>query len=69
LREMGRVVRRNGHVLVLDFSLPRGLLRKPYGWYLNKVLPKLAGMITGERDAYDYLAGSIERFPSGESML
>ena len=69
LREMGRVVRSGGRVLVLDFSLPRGVLRKPYTFYLNKVLPKIAGVITRERDAYEYLAGSIERFPSGEAML
>lgn len=69
LREMGRVVRAGGRVLVLDFSLPRGLLRKPYLFYLNKVLPRIAGVITGERGAYEYLAGSIDRFPSGEGML
>lgn len=69
LREMARVVRDGGHVLVLDFSLPGGVLRKPYVFYLNKVLPKIAGMITKERDAYEYLAGSIDRFPSGDAML
>lgn len=69
LREMARVVRPGGRVLVLDFSLPKGALRKPYLFYLNKVLPKIAGAITKERDAYEYLAGSIDRFPSGEAML
>ncbi len=69
LREMARVGMPGGLVLVLDFSLPRGLLRRPYAIYLKKVLPRMAGIITGERDAYDYLAGSIERFPSGEEML
>jgi demethylmenaquinone methyltransferase/2-methoxy-6-polyprenyl-1,4-benzoquinol methylase len=69
LREMARVTRRGGHVLVLDFSLPRGVLRKTYVFYLNRVLPRIAGVITGEREAYEYLAGSIDRFPSGEAML
>ena len=69
MREMVRVARPGGLVLVLDFSLPRGLLRRPYTIYLNKVLPRIAGMITGQRDAYEYLAGSIERFPSGDDML
>jgi demethylmenaquinone methyltransferase/2-methoxy-6-polyprenyl-1,4-benzoquinol methylase len=69
LREMRRVVRDGGRVVVLDFALPRGVLRRPYAFYLNKVLPRLAGALTGERDAYEYLAGSIGRFPSGEAML
>ena len=69
LQEMARVVRPSGLLLVLDFSLPEGLLRRPYAFYLNRILPRIAGLLTGERDAYEYLAGSIERFPSGGSML
>ncbi len=68
LQEMRRVVRPGGHLLVLDFSLPTGILRGPYRFYLNKVLPKIAGLLTGEGDAYDYLAGTIEQFPSGDEM-
>jgi len=68
LKEMRRVVRPGGHLLILDFSLPTGILRGPYRFYLNKVLPKIAGIITGEGDAYEYLAGTIEQFPSGEKM-
>ena len=69
VKEMARVIKPGGHLLVLDFSLPRGFLKKPYGFYLNKVLPKMAGVLTGEREAYEYLAGSIGEFPSGEKML
>ncbi len=68
LREMRRVIKPGGHLLVLDFSLPTGILRGPYRFYLNKVLPKIAGLITGEGDAYEYLAGTIEQFPSGDEM-
>lgn len=68
LREMARVCQ-GGHLLVLDFSLPKGPLAKPYGFYLNKVLPKVAGLITGEGQAFEYLAGTIEKFPSGEAMV
>jgi len=69
LREMGRVLRPGGRLVVLDFSLPENALRGPYRWYLHAVLPKLAGWLTRERDAYEYLGGSIEEFPSGEGML
>jgi demethylmenaquinone methyltransferase/2-methoxy-6-polyprenyl-1,4-benzoquinol methylase len=67
--EMRRVLRPGGHLLILDFSLPAGILRGPYRFYLHRVLPRLAGLLTGERDAYEYLGGSIEDFPSGEKML
>jgi demethylmenaquinone methyltransferase/2-methoxy-6-polyprenyl-1,4-benzoquinol methylase len=68
IAEMGRVVRAGGHLLVLDFSLPNGLLRGPYRFYLHHVLPAVAGLVTGEKAAYAYLGESIEQFPSGEKM-
>ena len=43
-------------------------MRQPYRIYLHRVLPRLAGWITCQQDAYEYLGGSIESFPSGESM-
>ena len=69
LREMGRVIKPGGHLLVLDFSQPSGFLRKPYGLYLNRILPKVAGLLTGQGGAYQYLAGSIGEFPYGEKMI
>ena len=68
LTEMRRVIRPGGHLLILDFSSPEGILRKPYGFYLNKILPKIAGKLTSEEEAYSYLAGSIGDFPSGVAM-
>lgn len=68
LKEMHRVIEKDGHLLILDFSIPKGVLAKPYCFYLNNVLPKIAGLITGERGAFEYLAGSIDQFPSGEAM-
>lgn len=68
LKEMHRVIKPGGHLLILDFSLPTGPLNKPYSFYLNKVLPKVAGCMTGEKDAYEYLAGTIGEFPSGQKM-
>ena len=69
IREMARVLRPGGHLFVLDFSLPTlPLLRPAYVFYLEKIMPRIAGAITGHRDAFEYLCQSIERFPSGKDM-
>ena len=70
LKEMARVLKPGGHLLVLDFSLPTlPVIRPLYRFYLHRILPIVAGIATGRMDAYEYLGGSIEKFPSGESML
>jgi demethylmenaquinone methyltransferase / 2-methoxy-6-polyprenyl-1,4-benzoquinol methylase len=69
LKEMRRVLKPGGSLFILDFSLPTGIMRAPYRLYLHHVLPKLAGLLTKQKDAYEYLGGSIEQFPSGEVMI
>jgi demethylmenaquinone methyltransferase/2-methoxy-6-polyprenyl-1,4-benzoquinol methylase len=68
LQEMARVLSSGVHLLVLDFSLPQGWLRRIYRPYLHRLLPRFAGLVTGEEGAYQYLGASIERFPSGQEM-
>ena len=65
LREFRRVLRPGGHLLVLDFSMPENILAAPYRLYLHHVLPRIAGWVTGNSGAYDYLGDSIEAFPRG----
>jgi demethylmenaquinone methyltransferase / 2-methoxy-6-polyprenyl-1,4-benzoquinol methylase len=69
VREMSRVLRARGHLLVLDFSIPTGALRPAYRFYLHRCLPLFASLVTGQKAAYDYLGGSIEKFPSGGEMI
>ena len=69
LGEMSRMLRTGGHLLVLDFSIPTGALQPLYRFYLHRCLPLLASIVTGQKAAYDYLGGSIEKFPSGNEML
>ncbi len=70
LREFRRVLRPGGHLLVLDFSMPDNpLLAALYRPYLHHILPRIAGCITGNAAAYDYLGDSIEAFPRGEQFL
>lgn len=69
LREMARVLVPGGHLLVLDFSMPTSALLPVYKVYLHHVLPGLAGLVTGKKDAYEYLGATIEKFPSGPRMV
>ncbi len=69
LAEMARVLRPRGHLLVLDFSVPPAPFRGVYRFYLHRILPRLASLLTGEKAAYEYLGDSIETFPQGEAML
>ena len=69
LREMGRVLRPGGLLLVMDFALPTSRVLRPlYRTYLHRVLPRLAAAITGNAAAYEYLGESIEAFPRGGAM-
>jgi demethylmenaquinone methyltransferase/2-methoxy-6-polyprenyl-1,4-benzoquinol methylase len=69
LREMRRVVRPGGHLLVLDFSLPTSpVLRPLYRFYLHRIVPFIGGFLTHRPEAYDYLGESIENFPRGADM-
>ena len=69
LAEMLRVLEANGHLLVLEFSLPTlPSLRAIYRFYLHRCLPLFGSLLTRKRSAYDYLGDSIEEFPGGDAM-
>lgn len=69
LAEMRRVLKGDGHLLVLEFSLPtRAFLRTAYRFYLHRCLPFLGSFLTQKKSAYDYLGDSIEQFPNGNEM-
>lgn len=68
LKEMHRVLRPGGHLFVLEFSQPHAPIRPLYYAYLRQVLPRIAGRVTGDRSAYDYLGATIETFPSHQVL-
>jgi demethylmenaquinone methyltransferase/2-methoxy-6-polyprenyl-1,4-benzoquinol methylase len=70
LVEMSRVLKRDGRLLVLEFSLPtRPIVRTIYRLYLHRCLPLLGSFLTRKKSAYDYLGDSIEEFPGGHAMI
>lgn len=63
LKEMCRVVRPGGRIVVLEFSQPEGtLFGALYHFYFTKVLPRIGGLLS-KRSAYAYLPESVQAFP------
>jgi demethylmenaquinone methyltransferase/2-methoxy-6-polyprenyl-1,4-benzoquinol methylase len=68
LSEMVRVIKKGGKVIVLEFTFPqKGLMRKLYPIYFQRVLPQVGGFISGDRGAYAYLPESVFHFASAEN--
>jgi demethylmenaquinone methyltransferase/2-methoxy-6-polyprenyl-1,4-benzoquinol methylase len=69
LREMARVVRPGGRVVVLEFGQPRGAFGALFRLYSRSVMPAIGGALTGNRAAYEYLPRTAAAFPAGERFL
>jgi len=70
IREMARVVRPGGRVLVLEFGQPEGLIFGPlFRWYSRIVMPRIGGLLTGSREAYEYLPRTSANFPAGGDFV
>lgn len=68
LREMARVVKPGGRVIVLEITTPQ---RPPLSWFFrvwfDGVVP-LIGRVAGDPDAYEYLPNSVKRFPGPRDL-
>jgi demethylmenaquinone methyltransferase/2-methoxy-6-polyprenyl-1,4-benzoquinol methylase len=69
LKELHRVLKPGGKLVILEFSSPvipgfRGLFR----FYFTHVLPRVGGMVSGSRGAYEYLPDSVSRFPDQKAL-
>jgi demethylmenaquinone methyltransferase/2-methoxy-6-polyprenyl-1,4-benzoquinol methylase len=69
IAEMARVVKSGGRVIVLEFGQPPSrVFGALYDWYTRHLLPRIGGMLTGDRAAYAYLQKSAGRFPCGDDF-
>ena len=68
LREMCRVLRPGGHLVILELSTPdRFPLKQLYRIY-SRLIPLMGRLVSHDRSAYTYLPQSIRAFPQGEVM-
>ena len=67
LSEMVRVTKKGGKVVIMEFTFPeKGLVNKLYASYFMNILPRVGGLISGDRGAYAYLPLSVSHFQSPE---
>lgn len=66
--EMRRVVRTSGRVVCLEIMPPRGLLAPLYRGYLNRFIPAVGEWLSGDREAYRYLADSVQGFSTAQEL-
>jgi demethylmenaquinone methyltransferase/2-methoxy-6-polyprenyl-1,4-benzoquinol methylase len=65
LTEIMRVLRKEGRIGILEFSDPQhGFGPAAFRFYFRHILPRVGGAISGSREAYAYLPGSVAKFPS-----
>jgi demethylmenaquinone methyltransferase/2-methoxy-6-polyprenyl-1,4-benzoquinol methylase len=70
LSEMRRVLRKDGMIMVLEFSKPHGFFFGPlYKMYFRRILPFFGKLFSRDRKAYDYLPDSVLKFPDNEEFL
>ena len=68
LKEMNRVLKPGGKLLVLEFSKVAKPLEKIYDWYSFKVLPKIGKLVANDDASYQYLAESIRMHPTQDEL-
>ncbi len=67
LKEIYRVLKTNGTAVFLEFSMPKGIIKSIYNFYLKYIMTSIASIFS-DRDAYVYLRESIENFPPPEKF-
>ena len=69
LKEMRRCLKKDGRLLILEFSKPTNpIFSKIYDWYSFNILPKLGSVLANDSESYQYLAESIRMHPDQELL-
>ena len=69
LAEMRRVLKPGGMASILEFSQPPNrLFAALYNFYSRRILPLIGGIVSGSRDAYQYLPDSVRKFPGAAEL-
>ncbi len=69
LKEMKRVLKPGGVLLILEFSKPtNSIFSKIYDWYSFNIIPKLGSLLVNDAESYQYLAESIRMHPDQETL-
>lgn len=70
LREMARTIKPGGHAVILEFSRPRNrIFRALYEFYSYRVMPRIGGLVSKDKRAYEYLPASVGEFPAPDRFL
>ena len=70
LKEINRVLKPRGKVVILEFSKPKKKgIKGFYHFYMNKIMPQFGSIFSGNKQAYLYLNNSVQAFPEGKEFL
>ena len=70
LIELRRVLKTGGKLVILEFSTPLiPGFRQAFQFYFSNILPRIGGVVSGSRGAYEYLPDSVARFPDQKNLV
>lgn len=69
LTELRRILKPGGKLVVLEFSSPLiPGFKTLFNLYFTQILPRIGGLVSGSRGAYEYLPDSVSKFPDQKNL-